>query len=132
MLNVYNVYLHRTNIGKKKSCQCCILGHFWAFLIAKKKKSNHLTFVLGDFTMVSASLLQLFLVFYPLFNILLVHIMVAEMVVWGSFQTRTLTSDLIREILGSLHFCPSFLIDYLFFKNGLKMSCSALQNIVLI
>lgn len=76
--------------------------------------------------MVSASLLELFSVFCLLFSTaLLMHIMVAEMAVFGSFQVKTLASGLVSEIIGSLHLRLSFLIDYPIFKNWVS-KCSVL------
>lgn len=63
-----------------------MLGHFWVFLRAEKKRNQtHLPFVFGNLMMVSASAGNFAVFHLQLSNIFLMHIMVTEMAVFGSF-----------------------------------------------
>lgn len=106
---------------KRSFWQYFILGHFWAFLIAEKKKSNSPYFCVWGWWF-QPLCLNLFSVFCLLLaHILLIHIFVHYWLQkWRSleiFKSRLLLLVLLARSLGSLHLCLSFLIDYPIFKE---------------
>lgn len=96
------------------SASCWVIsGLSWEL---KKRNQTHLPFVFGNLMMVSASVGNFAVFHLRLSNIFLMHIMVTEMAVFGSFWIRTSASGLRNEVTGSLHLCLSFIIDHPIFK----------------
>lgn len=105
------------------------LGSFLDFLDSWKMESNSPYLCIWEFNDGFSLSAWTFFSLSSLSKVLLMHVMITEMAVFNSFQIMTIASGLVSEIIGLLHLCLSWLI-FLFSKLELKMSCSAVQNIV--
>lgn len=126
-----HIFIGQTLWRRKSSCQYFILGYFWAFLIAGKRNLTYFTFVFGcnNGSSFSPWTFSQFVIYYSLLFLWWTS-WLQKWQCLEAFQPRLLLLVLFMRSWAQFF---SVLPDWLFCfqRLGLRIFCSALQNLVL-